>query len=171
MAPGKKIVAPIFSVTFILTTLLPHACDFKPSKLVVGREAPNFTYKDLNGESRELKDLKGKVVLLRFWADWCPICTEEMPIIEKYYQEAKDKGFIVLAVNFKQPEDKVRAYKEKLNLSFPVALDQKGKISNQYNVRGLPWNFVINKEGILKDIIGGAIANEQMLREFFEPYI
>jgi peroxiredoxin len=94
-----------------------------------------------------------------------------MPIIEKYYRETKDKGFIVLAVNFKQPENKVRAYMDKLNLSFPVALDPNGEISEQYQVRGLPWNFVINKAGILKDILVGEIANEQMLQEFFEPYI
>lgn len=167
----EKIIAAFLCVPLILTTLLFHACDSKPGKLAVGRKAPNFTYKDLGGEIKELKDLKGKVVLLRFWADWCPICTAEMPIIEKYYRETKDKGFIVLAVNFKQPENKVRAYMDKLNLSFPVALDPNGEISEQYQVRGLPWNFVINKEGILKDILVGEIANEQMLQEFFEPYI
>lgn len=151
--------------------LLLLACDSKSGKLVVGRQAPNFTYKDLSGETRELKDLVGKVVLVRFWADWCPICTAEMPIIDKFYRETKDKGFTVLAVNFRQTEDNVRAYVKKLKLSLPMALDQKGKIAKQYNVKGLPWNFVINREGILKDILVGEIGHEKMLQEFFEPYI
>ena len=167
----KKIIALFFGVTFILTGLLFHACDSRPAKLVVGRQAPNFTYKNLNGEIRDLEDLQGKVIFLRFWADWCPVCTTEMPIIDKFYRDRKVDGLTVLAVNVKQTKAKVRAYIEKLNLSFPVALDPKGKISKQYNVKGLPWNFVINKEGILKDILAGEIVNEQMLQEFFEPYI
>ena len=167
----KKRIAFLSCITFLLMGFLLHACDSKSGKLAVGRQAPNFTYIDLNGETRELKDLKGKVVLLRFWADWCLVCTAEMPIIDRFYLKTKDDGLTILAVNLKQSEKTVKAYVQKLNLSFPIALDPKGKIAQQYNVRGLPWNFVINKQGILKDILAGEIGDEQMLREFFEPYI
>jgi peroxiredoxin len=170
MAPEKKDFALPLCSTFLLLGLLLTACESKFEKVVIGRQAPNFTYLDLNGSTRELKDLKGKVVLLRFWADWCAICTAEMPIIDKVYQDMKNNGFTVLAVNVKQAETTVKTYVKKLNLSYSIALDQKGKITEKYNVRGVPWNFLINKEGILKDIFTGGIS-EQMLREFLEPYI
>lgn len=163
-----------FSVAFVLallfTLFLVHGCDSKSGKVVIGREAPNFTYLGLDGKTREIKEFRGKVVILRFWADWCPHCAVEMPIIEKAYQEMKDRGLIVIAVNVKQTEPKVRAFISKFNLSYPIALDQEGKISDKYEVKGLPVNYVINRQGILKELIVGAITDVGMLKEFLAPY-
>lgn len=171
MLSGKKInFALLFGLTFLLMGLLLYACGSKSEKPVIGRQAPNFTYLSLDGQTRELKDLKGKVVILRFWADWCPYCTVEMPIIELYYREMKNKGFTCLAVNVKQSEATARAFVEKLNLTYPIALDREGKITEQWEVKGIPINFVINKEGTLKELLVGAISDEKMLGEFLKPY-
>jgi cytochrome c biogenesis protein CcmG/thiol:disulfide interchange protein DsbE len=147
------------------------ACDAQPPRVVIGTKAPNFPYVGLDRERRELNDLRGKVVLIRFWADWCRYCDEEMPIIDRVYQEMKKKGFTVLAVNVKQSGAVVKAYVEKLNLSFPVALDQEVKIAKQYDVKGLPMNFLVNREGIVRELLIGPISNEEMLRKLLEPYI
>ena len=150
LSAKKKHLRVLFSFAPLIMGLLLYSCDSKSGHLAIGRQAPNFSYLGLDGETRELKELRGKVVFLRFWADWCPYCETEMQMIDKIYMESKEKGFIVLAVNVKQSEAKVRAYVEKYNLSFPMALDPKGKIADKFQVRGLPMNFLINREGILK---------------------
>ena len=166
----KKHLGVLFGFAPLIMGLLLYSCDSKSGHLAIGRQAPNFSYLGLDGETRELKELRGNVVFLRFWADWCPYCETEMQMIDKIYMESKEKGFIVLAVNVKQSEAKVRAYVEKYNLSFPMALDPKGKIADKFQVRGLPMNFLINREGILKEFIIGAISDVEMLREYLEPY-
>lgn len=166
----QRVVSFAFIAAFSLALLAVHGCDSKSGKLVIGKEAPNFTYFGLDGQTRELKELRGKVVFLRFWADWCPHCAVEMPIIEKVYQEMKDRGLIVVAVNVKQTEPKVRAFISQFDLSYPIALDQEGKISDKYEVKGLPVNYVINRQGILKELILGAITDVGMLKEFLAPY-
>ena len=90
---------------------------------------------------------RGKVVMLRFWADWCPSCAMEFPIIEKAYQEMRGKGLDVVAVNVRQPEARVKDYIGKFELSHTIALDRDGRISEQYNVKGLPMNFIIDRKG------------------------
>ena len=170
VADNRKCYAIIFGFALLVGGFLLYGCDSKSGKVVIGREAPNFTYRGLDGETGELKDLKGKVVILRFWADWCPYCAVEMPIIEKFYGRMKDNDFIVLAVNVKQSESVARAFVKKLNLSYPIALDQKGKITEQYEVKGIPINFIINKEGVLKEVLVGAISDVEMLEEYLKPY-
>ncbi len=161
-------------LALLATGVLLWACGSGGSdsgKLAIGRQAPNFTYLDLRGGTKQLKDLNGKVVFLRFWADWCRYCTTEMPVIDEFYRDCKDRGFIVLAVNVKQSEATARAYVQKLNLSFPVALDRKGEISAKYRVTGLPTNYVINREGVLKEMLIGVISDKKMLEDFLKPYL
>jgi cytochrome c biogenesis protein CcmG, thiol:disulfide interchange protein DsbE len=158
-------------LALFLSLYLFHGCESKSAKLAIGREAPNFTYLDLSGGSKELREFRGKVVILRFWADWCPYCAVEMPIIEKVYQELKDKGLGVLAVNVKQSEASTRTYVEKLGVTYPIALDRDGKITELYEVKGIPVNFIINKQGVLKELIVGAITDVTMLKEFLDPYL
>ena len=166
----QRVVSFAFVIAFSLALFPAHGCDSKSGKVVIGKEAPNFTYVGLDGQPRELRELRGKVVFLRFWADWCPHCAVEMPVIERVFQEMKDRGLIVIAVNVKQSEPKVRAFISKFDLSYPIALDQEGKISDKYEVKGLPVNYVINRQGILKELIVGAITDVGMLKEFLAPY-
>lgn len=168
---AKQGSAFLFGFILLLLSLVPLSCNSKSAKVGIGREAPNFTYSDLNNEKRELKDFKGKVIFLRFWADWCPYCDVEMPIIDRVYNEMRDKGFVVLAVNVKQSAATAKAYVQKLKLSYPIALDQKGEISKQYSVRGIPMNFLINRDGVLKDLLVGDISDESMLKNFLKPYL
>jgi len=161
----------ILGISFVMLGLMVCACDSQSGRVVIGKPVPDFTYETLDGEWRKFKDLEGKVVFLRFWADWCRYCDVEMPIIDKLYQEIKSKGFTVLAINVKQPRARARAFVEKFSLSFPVALDEEIKIAKQYNVKGLPMNFVVNREGILKELLIGPINDEQTLKKLLEPYI
>ena len=113
--------------------------------------APDFTLKDMDGESYALHDFRGKVVLINFWATWCPPCRKEMPALEALYKKLGDESFAVLAVNQWEDPDHVFAYTGELNVfpTFPILFDPESAISEDYGVKGLPTSFLIDKKGQL----------------------
>lgn len=121
-----------------------HVKELKGS--LTGKLAPNFTLKSIDGREVSLKDFKGKVVLINFWATWCPPCREELPLFQEVYEKYKDKGFVILAINT-DPEN-LKGFIEEfgINLSFPILLGDD-RILDLYPVRGLPTSFLIDREG------------------------
>ena len=116
-----------------------------------GIEAPDFTFPDLNGKMVSLSDFRGKkVVFVNIWATWCPSCVEEMPSMEKLYQEMKGEDFEILAVSIDVQGAKIVApFMEKYKLSFPALIDNHGRIKKLYQTTGVPETFIIDKEGII----------------------
>lgn len=137
----------------------------------MGQKAPDFSCRCINDSRQELSQFKGNVVLIRFWADWCRSCVKEMPIIDKYYRSAKNKGFVVLAVNVKQSRADIEAFARKFKLSFPIVLDEEGKITKIYDVKRVPTHFLIDRDGIIRSIYLGPIGDENELAKFLEPYL
>jgi peroxiredoxin len=112
--------------------------------------ASDFYLRDLNGKLVRLSDFQGKVVLLNFWATWCPACLKEMPSMEKLYQSYKDKGLEIVAVSVDTASAaKVRAYVEKLGLTFLILHDRDSLISRLYNNPGVPSSYLIDTQGKL----------------------
>jgi peroxiredoxin len=137
----------------------------------IGTHAIDFACQDLKGQTWSLDKIKGKVVLLRFWADWCPYCRYEMPIIEKYYRKLNKEGFLVLAVNVKQSAEVALTFTAQLDITFPVPLDRDGNIAKQYGVYAIPTNFLIDREGIIRDILVGEVFREEtVLRDLLKDY-
>jgi thiol-disulfide isomerase/thioredoxin len=127
-------------------------------------EAPDFTLNDMDGKPHTLSALRGNVVLVNFWATWCPPCRKEMPSLEFLYAKFSGKAFRVLAVNQWEDADHVFSYMGELNVfpSFPILFDPQSQVSELYGVRGLPTSFLIDPEGrIIYRAIGG--------REFDHP--
>ena len=113
----------------------------------VGDTAPDFTLKGINGNTSSLADYKGKVVMVEFWATWCPPCKELTPILEKIHKKYKDKGFIILAlVSEDEGEAAIRSFIKEHGITYPVLLADQ-ETMRHYGISSIPVTFIINKEG------------------------
>ena len=112
-------------------------------------EAPVFSLPDLTGKKIQLKDYRGKLVFLNFFATWCGPCRQEMPGMERLFRAYRDKGLVVLAVNIEQSPKTIRPFVQELKLSFPVLLDADGSVSHDYGIRALPVSFLVGRDGNL----------------------
>ena len=161
-------------LVLLLTPVLIFACKEKPEKTSLpklGTPAINFNCQDLKGEIWNLDKVRGKVVLLRFWADWCPSCRYEMPVIENYYRKLKAEGFVVLAVNVKQSAQVAEAFTAQLDITFPIPLDPDGELARRYGVYAIPTNFLIDREGTIREIlIGEVFKEEKFMRDLLKDY-
>jgi peroxiredoxin len=118
----------------------------------MGGPAPDFTLTNLAGQSVSLYDYKGKVVLINFWATWCPSCLSELPDYEQVYQQHGGPAgdFVVLGVNLQEGQTQVKDYASGLGLTFPVLLDEDGGVTTrQYQVTGMPGSFIIDRQGVI----------------------
>jgi len=121
-----------------------------------GMPAPDFTLPNLDGKMVRLADYKGSVVLLNIWATWCPPCVEEMPSMEKLYQELEGEDFKILAVSIDVSGAKaVIPFMKKHRLSFAALTDNEGAIKSLYQTTGVPETFIIDKDGIIVEKIIG----------------
>ena len=108
---------------------------------------PEIVLGTLDGKKISLKDFRGKIVLLNFWASWCAPCREEMPAMEKLYQEYRDKNFGILAVAVKDSKQETGKFVKELKLSYPIALDPDAKVGQDYGAWGLPVTYLIGPKG------------------------
>ena len=111
--------------------------------------------KDAYGNNVRMSDFRGKVVFLNFWATWCAACVVEMPSMEKLHRRFKDRDFVMVAINVQESDAQVKAFFEKLKLSFTTLLDVSGEVAIGFAVNALPTTYVLDKEGRL---IGAAIG-------------
>jgi peroxiredoxin len=112
------------------------------------RERADFTLKDLSGKAWTLQRLGGKVVLVNFWATWCPPCRKEMPDLEALYNRFQEQGFVVLAISDEDP-GKVKGFVTERNVTYPILLDPGRKVNELFDVQGIPKSFVYDREGKL----------------------
>lgn len=112
------------------------------------RQNADFTLKDLQGESWHLQELRGKVVLVNFWATWCPPCRKEMPDLQALYDKYKGQGFIVLSISDEEAA-KVTPFIEQRSITYPVMLDPGRKVNDLFQVDGIPKSFVYDRDGNL----------------------
>jgi peroxiredoxin len=108
---------------------------------------PEFSLATPDGKKISLKDLTGKTVFLNFWATWCTPCREEMPAMEKLYQEYKDKNFVVLAINVKDRKQEALNFVKELKLTYPIAFDPEAQVASLYGAWGLPTTYLIGPKG------------------------
>ena len=129
----------------------------------VGNLAPDFQLYNLEGKAVSLSGLQGKPVMLNFWATWCGPCVHEMPDLQEVHEEWSSKGLELLAVNIRGNTSQVTQFLQSHKLSLPVLLDIKSDVARNYNIRGIPTTFFIDKDGIIQDVKVGAFPNKRAI--------
>jgi peroxiredoxin/outer membrane lipoprotein-sorting protein len=114
---------------------------------MIGTEAPDFTLKDVDGQSVDLKSYRGKVVLVDFWASWCPPCQKEMPHLEKMHREMQEKGLVVLGLDVGESAETVRDFAREHHYTFTLLLGAEPEIAAKYHVDGYPTVFLVDRAG------------------------
>ena len=136
----------------------------------VGLPAPAFNLESLDGKQIALSDHLGDVVVVNFWATWCPPCRAEMPGIEQVYQAHKDEGMVVLAVNGREEAALVKSFIEKNGFTFPVLLDGNAEALRAYNARSFPMTIIVDRDGVVRYKQIGPITPAQ-LESLLEPLL
>jgi len=139
-------------------------------KVQVGTEkgdlAPDFSLKDINGNTVTLSKLRGRKVILNFWATTCPYCKIEMPELNKFYQNHK-KDVVLLAIDIGEEKSTVENYLEGKGYGFTILLDSDAKTAINYKVQFIPMSFFIDEKGIIRSISNGAMTYDE-IEEYYQ---
>ena len=154
----------------IVFTIYSNLTKEKNEILQVGDKAPDFVLVDMKGEKHQLSDYKGQGVFLNFWGTWCKPCEREFPLMDKHYQEYKEKGLEILAVNIGESNFAVQKYVDRKSLGFPVLIDNNKSVMETYNINPLPTTLLINPEGIIEKVITGEMS-EETIKAYMEQII
>lgn len=154
----------------IVFTIYSNLTKEKNEILQVGDKAPDFALVDMKGEKHQLSDYKGQGVFLNFWGTWCKPCEREFPLMDKHYQEYKEKGLEILAVNIGESNFAVQKYVDRKSLGFPVLIDNNKSVMETYNINPLPTTLLINPEGIIEKVITGEMS-EETIKAYMEQII
>jgi peroxiredoxin len=130
----------------------------RPTGPVEGAVAPDFTVTDLDGQTFKLSDLRGKRVLLNFWATWCPPCRAELPQLQAAHIKYGKDDFVVLGVDYGESKTQVSDFARNNNLTFRFAMDTSGEALLAYDIHGIPTSFFIDRQGIIVSKQPGAIT-------------
>ncbi|MFB9988532.1 thiol-disulfide oxidoreductase ResA [Bacillus benzoevorans] len=143
-------------------TLYANFTKDEGQKVAIGEKAPDFELVDLNGETHRLSDYEGQGVFLNFWGTYCKPCEKEMPYMEEQYQQFKDKGVQVLAVNVGESEFAVKKFAERHQLTFPIVIDSENDVQSAYGINPLPITFLIDKDGTVIKSFTGSLTSEKV---------
>lgn len=134
-----SVIRPLLLVLAFLATHVSHADSL-----------PDFSLQDSGGKTWQLSALRGKVVMLNFWASWCAPCRKEMPLLEAMYQDLKESDFVLLAINTESEVAEAEALLQELNLTFPILCDKDGAVVQLLGVNAMPTTLVIDGKGELR---------------------
>ncbi|MEO5368184.1 MAG: TlpA family protein disulfide reductase [Magnetococcus sp. WYHC-3] len=146
----------IMAWIWMLLGLTLTSCGERTLQRSVGQSAPAFQLTSLQGTTLHFpRDTIGHPVVVRFWADWCPHCREEMPVIDVLYRQRQGSGLRILAVNLGQSEQTVRQFAQDMNLSYDMLLDPESHLAREYGVLALPTTFFVDGTGVIRGRILG----------------
>ncbi len=127
-----------------------------------GKLARDFTLESLDGTEVSLSDYRGQVVLVNFWATWCPPCKAEIPDLEAAYQAHGQDGLVILGIDVEDPPHLIESFLADVEMSYPILLDRTGRISREYRAPGLPMTLLLDREGVIEVRHAGILSAEQL---------
>jgi len=138
-----------------------------------GFMAPGFELENLDGEAISLGSLRGRPVMLNFWATWCGPCRAEMPYIQEIHEDPAwlESGLLILAVNIGESASQARSFVDDFGLTFTVLLDSDEKQAMTYNISHIPTTFFIGKDGIIKDVRVGSFRGKAEIEGYLQELI
>jgi peroxiredoxin len=129
----------------------------------IGQAAPPLTLPQVGGGGDlDLSSLKGRPVLLNFWATWCEPCTAEMPALQRAQDRFRESGLVVLGVDFQERDEEITAFLSQVGVTFPSLVDRTGEVTRQWRATGLPTTFLIDRQGIIRDVRVGPYTDEML---------
>lgn len=170
----------VFAAVVVTAAWIGRA-NYQP--IIAGAEAPDFTAVDLSGAPVSLSDYRGRVVLVNIWATWCPPCLEEMPSMQRLYEQLQETDFEILAVSVDarageldaagRPGGDLATFAAEMGLTFPILHDPDGRIQRIYQTTGVPETFLVGRDGVIyKKVAGGtnwdAPVNVELVRRLLE---
>lgn len=150
------------SFALALVALLLAACQPASGAPTIGGPAPDFTLPTLDGRSVSLSGLRGKPVVINFWATWCAPCRDEMPLLQAVATRHAASGLTVLAIDVQEGEALVQAFVDEFGLTFPVLLDKTGEVVSRYRVRGLPTTVFVDRSGNIQSVYLGPLDEKTL---------
>jgi peroxiredoxin len=127
----------------------------------VAATAPDFTLRAMNGANMRLHELRGRVVMVNFWATWCGPCKQEMPHLGRLHDKYSRSGFVLLGVNVDEDPRNAAAVAAKLGISFPVLLDTDKKVSDLYDLQAMPSTYLIDRDGKVRHLHRGYLSGHE----------
>ena len=172
------VVSVSFALLLVIDAGLPMRAEYTgkiaPGELPIAPElnsiAPPFELNSLDDRIVNLDDLRGKPVVINFWATWCEPCKAEMPTLQTIYDDYKAKGLHILAVNLGEPSGIVAEWVQALHLNFDILMDRNQQISSLYWLRGQPSTYVVSPSGVITQIYYGPV-DVNALRNALAPYL
>jgi peroxiredoxin len=168
-APVVIAVLVVVTLTLLLKALLTPAAAGPdssqtpgPAAPLAGHLAPDATLVDLSGNSIALSSLRGKVVILNFWYAACEPCRLEMPALERYYQEHKGEGLVVIGANIVDDAQTTRDFTKSIGVSYPVFRDPGQRAYNTYQVNKTPSSFIIDRNGVIRLVVVGLLDTSEV---------
>ncbi len=153
---------PVAALPVLL--LLGYGFRFDPRAIpspLIGKPAAQFTLKTFDGEQVSLEALRGRVVVINFWASWCyPACYEEAPTLARAWQTYKDRGVMMIGIDIQDKEEAARKFLAQFGFTFPNAPDPQGRVSVDYGVYGVPETFFIDRAGRVRWKHVGAVTDQ-----------
>lgn len=129
---------------------------------LVGNQAPEFSIPSYQGDQVVLSDIRGRPVVINFWASWCPPCRAESAMLESLWREYESAGIYFLGVNIQDSREAAEAYIEEFGITFVNGVDRDGRVSIDYGVIGLPATFFVNGEGVIVGRWVGAMSEQDL---------
>lgn len=145
----------IFAILLVVAS--PAWTAQQPMMPVAGApRAPDFALPDLAGKRHKLSDYRGKLVVVNFWATWCPPCREELPSMQRVFKQLKDKNFVILGVEVGEEWDTVQPFVDQFAVKYPILLDNNSAVSREWKIIGLPATYFVDPQGRITHAIHGS---------------
>ena len=169
----RSIARRVFTLRMVASVAFVVVAGSASSAIAPTTPAPDFSLHAMSGPNMRLKDQRGRVVMVNFWATWCAPCRQEMPQLNRLYEKYRSSGFVLLGVNVDDDSSKAAEVAAKLGITFPVLLDADKSVSKLYDLSTMPSTVLIDRDGKVRYVHRGYLAGyedayEKQIRELLK---